>query len=128
MKKKQKASTKLRLGDEVIVIAGKEKGKRGKILYINAERAKVVVQSVNLVSRFQRPTQESPQGSKLEIEVPMHISNVAYYSSKSKKGRRLAYVWEDSKKYRAIREFGEEGATRVTIKAKSSSKKEPAQQ
>ncbi len=86
---------KLKIGDEVVVIAGREKGKRGEIMFIDKRRDRVVVQGVNKIKRFQRPTQENPQGGAIEVESGLHISNVMYYDSKSKQGRRLGYKTDD---------------------------------
>ncbi|MEQ9367229.1 MAG: 50S ribosomal protein L24 [Leptospirales bacterium] len=95
---------KLKTGDEVIVIAGREKGKRGEIMFIDKPRNRVVVQGVNKIKRFQRPTQENPQGGVIEIEQGLHLSNVMYYDAKAKQGRRLGYkVGLDGAKFRAVR-------------------------
>lgn len=115
--KKYKAA-KLRIDDEVIVIAGKEKGKRGSVMYIDNNSDKVVVQGVNRMTRFQRPTQENPQGGKIEVEMPMHISNVMYYDSKSKAGMRLGYVVADKKKTRHSRRAGEQKEIKIKDKKK----------
>lgn len=101
--------TKLRRDDEVIVIAGKEKGKRGKIMFIDRGGERVVVQGVNKRRRFQRPTQENPQGGSLEIEAPLEISNVMFYDSKQKKGVKLgSKTLEGGKKVRVTRPEGRE--------------------
>lgn len=105
---KAKASARLKSGDEVIVIAGAEKGKKGKIMFIDPVRQKVVVQGVNKTKRFQRPSQENPQGGVIEIEKPMHISNVMFFDSKSKKGVRLGMKVENGKKVRVTRPDGKE--------------------
>lgn len=94
---------KLKTGDEVVVIAGREKGKRGEIMFIDKPRNRVVVQGVNKIKRFQRPTQENPQGGVIEIEQGLHISNVMYYDSKAKQGRRLGYKVDGANKSRAMR-------------------------
>ena len=95
---------KLKTGDEVVVIAGREKGKRGEIMFVDKPRQRVVVQGVNKIKRFQRPTQENPQGGVIEIEQGLHISNVMYYDSKAKQGRRLGYsVAADGAKSRVMR-------------------------
>lgn len=94
---------KLKVNDEVIVISGKHKGKRGKILYIDRLRERVIVQGVNKIKKYIRPTQENPQGGQIEIEAPIHISNVMFYDSKLKKGVRIGYKIEDGKKIRVAR-------------------------
>jgi large subunit ribosomal protein L24 len=106
--RKRHRRTALKVDDEVIVIAGKEKGKRGKILYIDRLRDRVYVQGVNKIKRFVRPTQENPQGGQVELEAPIHISNVMYYDAKLKKGVRIGYEFKDGKKVRVTRPGGRE--------------------
>ncbi|MBV6492876.1 MAG: 50S ribosomal protein L24 [Turneriella sp.] len=88
----KKTKTRLKIKDEVIVIAGKNRKARGEILYINLEKQQVVVQGVNLRKRFSRPSQENPKGGIVEIEMPIALSNVQYYDSKEKKPTRIAYA------------------------------------
>lgn len=106
--RKRYSRTALKAEDEVIVIAGKEKGKRGKILYIDRLRDRVYVQGVNKLKRYVRPSQENPQGGQVEIEAPMHISNVMYYDAKAKKGVRIGYEMKGGKKVRVTRPGGKE--------------------
>lgn len=101
-------STKLKKDDEVIVISGKEKGKRGKIMSFDKKRSKVIVQGVNRLKRFQRPSQENPKGGTVEIEQGLPLSNVLFYDAKSKKGVRLGYKVVDGKKVRVTRPDGRE--------------------
>lgn len=101
--KLKRRRTKLKVNDEVIVISGKHKGKRGKIIYIDRLGERVIVQGVNLRKKYIRPSQENPQGGIVEVEAPIHISNVMYYDSKLKKGVRLGYKIEDGKKIRVAR-------------------------
>lgn len=98
----------LKKGDEVVVIAGSQKGKRGKIMFIDKARDRVFVQGVNKVKRFQRPSQENPQGGVIEVEASMHLSNVMFYDSKKKKGVRLGTATKDGKKVRVSRPDGKE--------------------
>ena len=67
---------RLKKGDNVEVIYGKDKGKRGEILKVEPQNDKVVVEGVNIVHRHMRPTQDMPQGGIIENEAPIHISNV----------------------------------------------------
>ncbi|TGK12280.1 50S ribosomal protein L24 [Leptospira fluminis] len=99
---------RLHKDDEVVVIAGKEKGKRGKILVIDKKRDRVVVEGLNKRKRFLRPTQENPQGGIVEVEAPMHISNVMFYDSKKKKGVRVGFQESKGKKVRVSRPDGKE--------------------
>ena len=72
------ASTKLKTGDKVVVIAGKDKGKEGKILKIDRKKGRVVVEGVNMVSKHQKPNAANQQGGIIEKEAPLDISNVMY--------------------------------------------------
>jgi len=92
---------RLRKGDEVVVIAGKEKGKKGKIKAISLEHNRVVVEGLNLIKRHQRPTPRNPQGGIIEKEAPIHASNVMPIDPKTGKGTRVKFkVLENGKKIR----------------------------
>ena len=104
--KMHERKTKLKKDDEVIVISGSEKGKRGKIIHIDQEKGKVFVQGIKKKKKFQRPSQENPKGGSIEIETSIHISNVMYYDSKNKKGVRLGFKSQDGKKTRVVRPEG----------------------
>lgn len=88
----------VRKGDEVIVIAGSSKGKRGKILRVVGNR--VVVEKVAMIKRHQKPTQKAPNGGIIDKEGSIHISNVALYDSKTDRGSRTKYVTEGDQKVR----------------------------
>ncbi|MCB1174402.1 MAG: 50S ribosomal protein L24 [Leptospiraceae bacterium] len=115
---KQHQPRKLRVDDEVIVIAGKEKGKRGTIMFIDRKSDKVIVQGVNRVTRFQRPTQDNPQGGQIDVEMPLHISNIMYYDAKLKKGVRVGYDQKDGRKVRVERGAGGNGEIKEKDKKK----------
>ncbi|MDI6689196.1 MAG: 50S ribosomal protein L24 [Actinomycetota bacterium] len=70
------ARLKARKGDKVLVIAGKDKGKKGKVLVALPKRERVIVEGVNVVKRHTRPTQRNPQGGIIEKESAIHVSNV----------------------------------------------------
>ena len=70
------AGLSVRRGDTVAVIAGRERGKRGKVLRLVPARQRVVVEKVNMIKRHQRPTQKLRQGGIIEREGPLHVSNV----------------------------------------------------
>ncbi|MEM7166275.1 MAG: 50S ribosomal protein L24 [Planctomycetota bacterium] len=71
---------RLRRGDTVQVISGDEKGQRGKILRVDLEKHRVIVQGVNLVYKHIRRSQQYPQGGRIQKEAPIHMSNVMLYS------------------------------------------------
>jgi large subunit ribosomal protein L24 len=71
----------IKKGDTVYVRCGSHKGKTGKVLHVNPRKQTVVVEGINMKKRHQRPTQKNPKGGILVIEAPIHVSNVALYSS-----------------------------------------------
>ncbi len=81
--------TRLKEGDEVVVISGKAKGSKGRLLRIQNNR--VWVQGANFRLRATPPSQENPKGGFMEIESSMHITNIQLLDPKSKKGSRIAY-------------------------------------
>ncbi len=91
---------KLRLKDEVVVLAGKDKGKKGELLKINLKTNKVLVQGVNMVKKTVKGTQENPSGSIVEREAFIHLSNVALVSPKTKKATRVKIMEKDGKNVR----------------------------
>lgn len=89
MIQKNPIKSKLKKGDTVVVIAGKDKGKQGKISEMLLKDHRVVVEGVNVITRHTKPTQKNPQGGKVTKEGPIHISNVMLLDPKSGKPTRL---------------------------------------
>ena len=103
-----KNKIKLKKGDEVIVLAGKDRGKTGKITLIKAQVNKAIVSGINKVKKHQKPD-NNQAGGIIEKEMPIQISNLAYYDSTSKKGVKLGYKFNDkNKKIRIVRSTGKE--------------------
>jgi large subunit ribosomal protein L24 len=101
------AKLKIKKGDRVIVLTGRDKGRQGEVLRVIPAEARVVVQGVNVVKRHQRPTQTSP-GGIIEQEAPIHVSNVAHIDPKSDKPTRVGYrIEEGGRKIRIARRSGE---------------------
>ena len=101
-------AARIRKGDTVVVISGKDKGKTGKIKQILAEEGRVVVEGVNMVKRHMRPTPRSPSGGILEREQPISASKVMPVDPKTGKGTRVRFqTLENGKKVR-IAKSGEE--------------------
>ena len=90
---------KIKKGDTVVVIAGKDKGKSGNITTIITNKDKVVVQGVNIVKKHRKATQENP-GKIEEIEAPIHISNVSHIDPDTGKPTRVKYEFKDGSKKR----------------------------
>ena len=78
----------VRKGDQVVVIAGKEKGKRGRVLRLATDKGRVVIERVNMVKRHTKPTQRNPRGGILEKEGSVEASNVALWCGKCVAPRR----------------------------------------
>jgi len=98
---------RIRKEDEVVVIAGKDKGTRGKVLKVLAEQNRVIVEGVNLVKRHQRPTQQYPQGGIIEKAMPIHASNVMPLDTKANKPTRVRVkVDADGRKVRIAARTG----------------------
>ncbi len=98
----------IRKNDQVIVIAGKDKGKTGKVLKIFPSKNRVLVEHINVVKKTQRPTQENQQGGFIEIEIPIHLSNVMLIDKKSNKPTRFGVkVLKDGSKVRVSKRSGE---------------------
>jgi large subunit ribosomal protein L24 len=98
----------VRKGDTVVVIAGKERGKRGKVLRVIPEKGRVIVERINMVKKHQRPTQKLRQGGIIEREGSLHISNVMLLDPRNDKPTRVGVrALSDGKKVRIARKSGE---------------------
>ncbi len=98
----------IRRGDEVVVIAGDDRGRRGKVLKVDRDRGRVVVEGVNKVKSHQRPSQKNPQGGVVEKEMPVHISNVMIWDGTEQKAARIGRkILDDGKRVRISRASGE---------------------
>ncbi len=99
--------TRIRRDDEVVVIAGRDKGARGKVIKVLRADGSVLVAKVNMIKRHTRQTQNS-SGGIIEKEAPLNISNVQYFCAKCKTGVRLGVKsLEDGRKVRTCRSCGE---------------------
>ncbi|MCZ7685792.1 MAG: 50S ribosomal protein L24 [Sandaracinaceae bacterium] len=92
---------RLKKDDVVVVIAGRDKGRQGRVLKVIPETGRVLVEGINVVKRHTRPTPQSPEGGIIEKEMPVHQSNVMLWDSKEEKPTRVRYrVEEDGTKVR----------------------------
>jgi large subunit ribosomal protein L24 len=102
-------SARIKANDEVIVIGGKDRGKRGKVLRVEPQRNRVYVEGLNIVKRHQRPRQVAGAqraeqvGGVIEKEGPIHISNVMLADPKDGKPTRIGIEVADGKRYRIAR-------------------------
>ena len=98
---------KLKKGDEVIVLTGKDKGKTGKIVKMIPKKNKAIVTDINKVKKTQKPDNNQP-GGIIDKEMPMHISNLSFYDPELKKGIRIGYKFDKNKKIRFNKSSGKE--------------------
>jgi ribosomal protein L24 len=99
---------RIKSGDTVIVIAGKDKGKKGKVLEAYPKKDRVLVEGINIATKSEKPSKTNPQGGIVKKEMPIHVSNVMYYDAKSGKGTRIKYEIQDGKKVRVAKKSGEQ--------------------
>ena len=98
---------RIKKGDQVIVTAGKDKGKKGDVVRVAGD--KVVVSNINIIKRHTKPNPQANQpGGVIEREAPIHVSNVMHFNPATGKGERIAFkVLEDGRKLRVFRSSGE---------------------
>ena len=101
------AAAKIRKGDQVVVLSGKDKGKTGEVTRSMPKDNKVVVSGVNVHARHRKPTQLNPQGGIERKEAPLHVSNVAIADPKTGAPTRVRFETRDGKKVRVAAKSGE---------------------
>lgn len=107
MTQPQKNKLKIKKGDQVVVLTGRDKGAKGEVVKVLPEVRRVVVQGINLVTKHEKPTQVSPGGIQKK-ELSIHVSNVAVADPKSGEATRVGYkVLKDGKKVRVAKKSGE---------------------
>lgn len=100
---------KIKKGDKVQVLSGKDRGKEGVVMFAFPEKDTVIVEGVNLVKKHQRPQGEGKPGGIIDKDMPMHVSNVAALSPKDGKPTRIGYkILEDGTKVRVCKRTGAE--------------------
>ena len=100
-------AAKIKKGDRVVLLAGKDKGKQGSVLRVLPKEERVVVEGLNMVQRHTRPTQGDPQGGIKHKEAPLHVSNVALVDPKSGGPTKVGFRLEGGKKVRFAKKSGE---------------------
>ena len=100
---------RLKKGDKVVILAGKEKGKTGTVLATHPSINKVTVENINVVKRHVKPTQAKPQGGIFEKTKPVPVSNVAIVEPTSKKPSKIGYIFDkEGNKVRVYKRTGKE--------------------
>jgi len=98
---------KIKKDDKVKVIAGKDRGKTGKVLLVMPKQQRVVVEKINLVKKAQRRTQQDQPGGFLEIEAPIHVSNLMLLDKKNQATRVGTKILKDGSKVRISKKSGD---------------------
>lgn len=98
---------KIKTGDTVKVIAGDHKGAEGKVMRVDREKNKAIIEGVNMVSKHEKPSAQNPQGGITKKEAPIHISNLALIDPKSGEATRVGFEERDGKKVRVSKKSGE---------------------
>ena len=98
---------KIKVGDNVKVLAGKDKGKEGKVIKTLKKDNKVVVEGINMVKKHVKPRGMNEVGSIVDVEAPIHASNVMLIDPKTKKRTRIGHVIENNKKVRVAKKSSE---------------------
>jgi large subunit ribosomal protein L24 len=101
------SALKIKKGDSVVVLSGKDKGKTGEVTRALPRDGKVVVSGVNIITRHRKPSQANPQGGLDRVEAPMHVSKVAIADPKTGKPTRVRFEIKDGKKVRVAVKSGE---------------------
>ena len=102
------SAAKIKKGDKVVVLSGKDKGKHGEVTKAFPKDGKVIVSGVNIATRHRKASQENPQGGLDKFEAPMHVSKVAIEDPKSGKPTRVRFDVVDGKKVRIAVRSGEQ--------------------
>ena len=98
----------IKKNDTVVVLAGQDKGKTGKVLKVLVEKNRALVEGVNMVSKSTKPSAQNPQGGIVKQEAPIHISNVSLIDPKSGKATRIRVEHEGKNVKRISKKSGEE--------------------
>ena len=101
------AAAKIKKGDKVVILSGKDKGKHGEVTKSLPKEGKVVVSGVNIITRHRKPTQLNPQGGLERAEAPLHVSKVALEDPKTGKPTRVRFEVKGDKKVRVAVRSGE---------------------
>jgi len=100
------AAQKIKKGDKVVVLSGKDKGRSGEVVKAMPKEGKVIVSGINVHARHRKPTQQSPQGGIERKEAPLHVSNVAIATADGRPSR-VRFEERDGKKVRVAAKTGE---------------------
>ena len=99
---------KIKKGDTILVISGKDRSKTGKVLNVFPKKEKIIVEGINLRKKHVRPKRSGEKGQIVQVPVPLYASNVKLICNKCNKAVRVGYKKEGEKKYRVCKKCGQE--------------------
>ena len=99
---------KIKKGDQVLIISGKDRGRKGKVLSAFPSEQKIMVEAVNIRKKHVRPKKQGEKGQIVKTPAPISISNIKLICPKCKKATRIGYKLEGEKKYRVCKKCGQE--------------------
>lgn len=101
-----KVKLKIKAGDQIVVLAGADRGKEGEVVKVFPKKNRAIVQGVNMIKKHTKPSAQNPQGGIIETEASIHISNLALIDPETGKSTRVGYKIEDGKKVRVSKKSG----------------------
>lgn len=99
---------KIKKGDKVLIISGKDRGRQGKVLRVFPKEKKILVEGVNIVKKHQRPRRAGEKGQVIQLPKPIDVSNIKLICPKCRKATRLGYKIVEKEKYRICKKCGQE--------------------
>lgn len=99
---------KIRKGDQILVISGKDKGRKGKVIEALSKEARIIIENINLRKKHVRPKKSGEKGQIVELPGPLNVSNVKIICPKCSKAARVGYRKEGKKKFRVCKKCGQE--------------------
>lgn len=99
---------RIKKGDNVIILTGKDKGKKGSVIRVLKEKERVVVEGVNVMKRHEKPRKSGQKGTVVNVALPVHVSNVALIDPKKGMGTRVGIVIKGGKSVRVSKKSGAE--------------------
>ena len=99
---------KIKKGDTVLIISGKDRGKKGKVLKVFPKERKILVEGVNLVKKHQKPRREGEKGQIIQLPKPIDVSNAKLICPKCAKATRVGYKITEKQKFRVCKKCGQE--------------------